>query len=178
MWVIFRKRRSVDKVTLRREIAKLVLDLKRLHRMAFYYESRIEGKISNYRERLKYTEDPAVRRALVENVRMYEKALKVIARIEVALEAIVVRLDTLGLLNLSVKEVALIKEVLRRVKDMSSGIPDISLIAEDISERADNLLTYLPGHKVYDIHVTQEANQILQDALKVAEKRVHESLAA
>ncbi len=169
---MFFGRRKVDRSTMRREVAKLIIDLKQLHRRAYYYRSRLENKILNYMERLKYVEDPALRREILRNIEMYKKALEVITRIEAIFEIMIVKLDTLGLLNVTVKEIALIKEVLSNVKSMSEGIPDISLIVEDIIERAGDLLTYLPETRTYTIHVNEEANQVLVDAGRVAEERL------
>jgi len=169
--VLFR-RRKVDKSSMRREVAKLIIDLKQLHRRAYYYRSRLENKILNYMERLKYVENPALRGEILRNVEMYKKALKVVTRIEAILEVMIVKLDTLGLLNVTVKEIALIKEVLSNVKSMSEGIPDISLIIEDIIERAGDLLTYIPETRTYTIHVSEEASQVIADAGRVAEERL------
>ncbi len=166
------RRRKVDKSSMRREVAKLIIDLKQLHRRAYYYRSRLENKILNYMERLKYVENPALRGEILRNVEMYKKALKVVTRIEAILEVMIVKLDTLGLLNVTVKEIALIKEVLSNVKSMSEGIPDISLIIEDIIERAGDLLTYIPETRTYTIHVSEEASQVIADAGRVAEERL------
>ncbi len=169
---MFFRRRKIDKSTIRREVAKLIIDLKQLHRRAYYYRSRLEHKILNYTERLKYVEDPALREEISRNIEMYKKALEVITRIEAIFEIIIVKLDTLGLLNVTVKEIALIKEVLSNVKGMSEGIPDISLIVEDIIERAGDLLTYLPETGTYTVHINEEASQVLADAGRVAEERL------
>ena len=157
---------------MRREVAKLIIDLKQLHRRAFYYRSRLENKILNYRERLRYAEDPALKEEILRNIEMYKKALEVITRIEAIFEIMIVKLDTLGLLNVTVKEIALIKEVLNNVRRMSKGIPDISLIVEDIIERAGDLLTYIPETRTYTIHVSEEASQVMADAGRVAEERL------
>lgn len=169
---MFFRRRKIDKSTMRREVAKLIIDLKQLHRRTFYYRSRLENKILNYMERLKYVEDPALRGEILRNIEMYKKALEVITRIEAIFEIMIVKLDTLGLLNVTVKEIALIKEVLSNVKSMSEGIPDISLIVEDIIERAGDLLTYIPETRTYTIHVNEEASQVIADAGRVAEERL------
>ena len=169
---MFFRRRKIDRSTMRREVARLIIDLKQLHRRAYYYRSRLENKILNYRERLKYVEDPALRKEIFRNIEMYRRALEVITRIEAIFEIMIVKLDTLGLLNVTAKEIALIKEVLSNVKEMSEGIPDISLIVEDIIERAGDLLTYIPETKTYTVYVGEEASQVLADAGRVAEEKL------
>ncbi len=174
--MIFR-RRVVSKSVLRREIAKLILDLKQLHKRVFFYRSRLESKIMNYEERLKYVSSEDIANAIRRNIEMYSNALKVIMRIEAVLELMIVKLDTLGMLNITFKEIALMKKVLENVREMSKGIPDISLIVEDMSERAGDLLDYMPEtpSSSLNIYVSSEASKILEDASKVAESRLRES---
>ncbi len=173
---MFFRRKKLDRATARMKIAKVLIDLKQLHKRAFFYRSRLESKIRDYRNKLNYVTDPALRNSYVKSIDMYEQALKSISTVEATLELLIIRLETLGLLGTSVKELIMIKEVLKGIKGSSELIPDLSLIAEDISERVGDLLEYFPVTRELMITASSEAQNILREAEVVAKEKEKESL--
>ncbi len=172
--MIFRRKRP-DKITLRRETAKVIIDLKQLHKRAFYYRSRLENKIKTYEEKLLYIDDPSLRKSVIQNIAMYKNALKVVSNIEAVLELLVVRLETLGLLGVTAREIMLIREVLAKIKGTTDWIPEISLIAEDIIERTGDLLEYFPATSEFIAYTSTEADKILKEAEVIAQEKLRES---
>ena len=169
--MIFR-RRKLDKSMARREMARIIIDLKQLHKRAYYYRALLESKIAENKERLSYAASDEVRSAIVRNIRMYADALKAVSYIEAVLELLIVRLETLGLLGLTVKEIVLVKEILKGIKDLTSIMPDISLISEDLKERIADLMEYFPITHSVLVMASSEAKKIMGEAEVIAEERL------
>jgi len=169
--LIFR-RRKLDKSMARREMARIIIDLKQLHKRAYYYRALLESKIAENKERLSYAASDEVRSAIVRNIRMYADALKAVSYIEAVLELLIVRLETLGLLGLTVKEIVLVKEILKGIKDLTSIMPDISLISEDLKERIADLMEYFPITHSVLVMASSEAKKIMGEAEVIAEERL------
>ncbi len=170
MVVLFRKK-SLDRSVARREMAKIVIDLKQLHKRAFYYRERLESKVRELKGKLPYIDDERLKKSLIENIRMYENALKVVSNIEAALELLIIRLETLGLLGMTVKEMIMIKEVLKKLRGSTEWISDLSLIAEDISERVGDLLEFFPAPQHTVISASAEAEKIIKEAEVIAKEK-------
>jgi hypothetical protein len=170
MVVLFR-RKSLDRAIARREMAKIVIDLKQLHKRAFYYRERLDSKIKELEGKLPYIDDEHLRGSVLQNIRMYKNALKVVSNIEAALELLIVRLETLGLLGMTVKEMLMIKEVLKKLKGSTEWVSDLSLIAEDISERVGDLLEYFPAPQQTVISASAEAEKIIKEAEVIAKEK-------
>ncbi len=165
-------RRKPSKYEIRRELARVLIDLKQLHKRAFHYRSRIEGKIKEYEEKLLYATDEGMRQEYIKNISMYQNALRVISKVEATLELLIIRLETLGLLGVTAKEIILIKDVLKKIKDFTDWIPDISLITEDIMERAGDLLDYFPTPPDFSPESSREADKILEEAEVIAKEKM------
>ncbi|MCD6324021.1 MAG: hypothetical protein J7L55_02795 [Desulfurococcales archaeon] len=174
---VFFRRKRLDRATARVEIAKVLIDLKQLHKRAFFYRSRLETKIRDYTEKISYISDPKLRDSYLKSIEMYRQALSAISSVEATLELLIVRLETLGLLGTSVKELLMIKEVLRNIKGSAQLIPDLSLIAEDISERVSDLLEYFPVSRDLIVSASAEAKSIIQEAEVVAKEKEKGSVA-
>ena len=166
------RRKKLDKALARREMARVVINLKQLHKRAYYYRTMLESKIAQNKEKLAYAEDENLKRTLLENIRMYTDALKAVSYVEAVLELLIVRLETLGYLGLTVKEIALVREVLKGIKDSASIMPDISLISEDISERITDLMDYLPITDSTLTIASSEAKKIISEAEVIAKERL------
>ncbi len=169
---MFFRKRKLDKASARREMARIVINLKQLHKRAYYYRSMLESKIVQNKERLAYVEDEGLKRTIIQNIKMYTDALRAVSYVEAVLELLIVRLETLGFLGLTIKEIALVKEVLKGIKDSTSIMPDISLISEDISERITDLMDYLPVTDSTLTIASSEAKKIISEAEVIAKERM------
>ena len=174
---LFRRRR-IDRKMLKRKIAEVIIDLKQLHKRAYVWRARLEERIKDYETKLQYETVQEKRIAIANSIAMYKKALRLITNIEVALELLLLRIETLNLLRLTGNELVMIKVVLRNIRGFTEGFPDISVITEDLVERVNDLIQYLPPLESADYVVTaeSEAKKILEEAKILAEERLKESM--
>jgi len=174
---LFRRRR-IDSKVLKRRIAEVIIDLKQLHKRAYVWRARLEERIKDYEVKLRYETIQEKRIAIANSIVMYKKALKLITNVEVALELLLLRVETLNLLRLTGSELVMIKTVLRDIKGLTEGFPDISVITEDLVERVNDLIQYLPTIESADYVITaeSEAKKILEEARVIAQERLKESI--
>ncbi|MCD6427991.1 MAG: hypothetical protein J7L12_00035 [Desulfurococcales archaeon] len=176
---LFRRKR-VDSRVLKRKIAEVIIDLKQLHKRAYVWRARLEERIRDYEIKLKYETIQEKRVAIANSIAMYKRALRLITNIEVALELLLLRVETLNLLRLTGNELVMIKTVLRDIRKFTEGFPDISVITEDLVERVNDLIQYLPalGSSDYVVMAENEAKKILEEAKVLAEERLKESISS
>jgi len=174
---LFRRRRFDSKV-LKRKIAEVIIDLKQLHKRAYVWRARLEERIRDYEIKLQYETVQEKRVAIANSIAMYKRALRLITNIEVALELLLLRVETLNLLRLTGNELVMIKTVLRDIRGFTEGFPDISVITEDLVERVNDLIQCLPtlGSADYVVMAESEAKKILEEAKVLAEERLKESI--
>jgi len=174
--ILFRKRS--DRRILKRKIAEVIIDLKQLHKRAYVWRARLEERIRDYEIKLQYETIKEKKVALANSIAMYRKALHIITKIEVALELLLLRVETLNLLKLTGDELIMIKTVLSDIRGFTEGFPDISVITEDLVERVNDLIQYLPSFESagYTVKAEDEAKKILEEARILAEERLKESM--
>lgn len=164
--MIFRKR--PDRALLRREVARIIYDLKHLHRRVVTYIARLERIISHYEGILKYESNQSRKNNYLTTINIYKAALKRLKAVDVILEYLTMKIETLSLLELGGREVALIKEVLPDVRKLVEGLPDISLIVEDLLERSSDLISIFPLSQEVLVKASSDAKRILDEARAVA----------
>ncbi len=174
---LFRRRR-IDSKVLKRKIAEVIIDLKQLHKRAYVWRARLEERIRDYEIKLQYETVQEKRIAIANSIAMYKRALRLITNIEVALELLLLRVETLNLLRLTGNELVMIKTVLRDIRGFTEGFPDISVITEDLVERVNDLIQCLPTLESADyvVMAESEAKKILEEAKVLAEERLKESI--
>lgn len=174
--ILFRRRSNSRE--LKRKIAEVIIDLKQLHKRAYVWRARLEERIRDYEVRLRYETIEEKKVAVANSIAMYRRALRLITKIEVALELLLLRLETLNLLKLTGDELIMIKSVLGSIKGFTEGFPDISVITEDLVERVNDLIQYLPalGEPSYTVKAEGEARKILEEARVLAEERLKETI--
>lgn len=120
--------------------------------------------------------EPFLRNEIVNNLRVYEGLYKSLTRMEAALEVLIIKLETLGLLNVSTKDLSVVKEVLSKLRSEVSNIPDVSMVIDDLIDRANDLLEFETGVREGTSGVTEvgEASKVLSEAEIIAKERLRE----
>ncbi|MEM4486319.1 MAG: hypothetical protein QW116_03640, partial [Zestosphaera sp.] len=123
-----------------RSIGRLIIDLKQLHKRVFFYRVKVQDNIERLQSRLTQVDEPQIRNEILNNIRIYVNLCKTLLQIEAVLEVLIVKLESLGLLNISVRDISVVKEVLTRLRSQVSEIPDVSMVVDDLIDRSNDLL--------------------------------------
>lgn len=147
-----------------------------MHKRVFFYRSKVQESINRLQSRLSQVNEPFLRNEIVNNLRVYEGLYKSLTRMEAALEVLIIKLETLGLLNVSTKDLSVVKEVLSKLRNEVSNIPDVSMVIDDLIDRANDLLEFETGVREGAPGVTEvgEASKVLSEAEIIAKERLRE----
>jgi len=91
------------------------------------------------------------------------------------LEVLIIRVETLTLLNLTAKDLAVIKNVVQELKRYSFNIPELSIIIEDIDDKVNDLIHDTKGgfsESSMNIVVSDDARKIINEAELIAESKL------
>ncbi len=174
--MIFNKRRTRSDML--RSSGRLIIDLKHLHKRTYYYRIRLEESMSKIKDRLKEESNVAVRKSLEENLRILTKVYNTVINVEIVLEVLITRLETLGLLNITPREILMLKEVLKEITP-AEGLPnDLALIIEDLIDRANDLLDFMPVDNEVRVMASNEARNIIKEAEFIAKQKKEELISS
>ncbi|MEM0362172.1 MAG: hypothetical protein QXD36_04555 [Sulfolobales archaeon] len=98
-----------------------------------------------------------------------------LAKMSAILEVLIIRVETLTLLNLTAKDLAVIKNVVRELKRYSFNIPELSIIIEDIDDKVNDLIHDTKGgfsESSMNIVVSDDARKIINEAELIAESKL------
>lgn len=160
-----------------RSVGRLIIDLKQLHKRVFFYRVKVQDSVDRLQNRLTQVEEPQLKNEILTNIRTYVNLHKTLLQVEAVLEVLIVKLETLGILNVSVKDISVVKEVLTKLRSQVSEIPDVSMIVDDLIDRTNDLLEFSvdsPGEGLVMPEV-DEVKKVLSEAEVVARERLKES---
>lgn len=151
--------------------------MKQLHKRVFFYRVKVEDSVGRLQNRLTQVEEPQLKNEVLTNIRTYMNLHKTLLQIEAVLEVLIVKLETLGLLNVSVKDISLVKEILTKLRSQVSGIPDVSMIVDDLIDRTNDLLEFSVDSPREGLVVPEvdEVKKVLSEAEVIARERLKES---
>lgn len=172
--MIFNNRRTRADVL--RSSGRLIVDLKQLHKRTYYYRVRLEESMSKIKSRLEEEDNVAIKKSLEDNLKTFTKIYNTVVGIEITLEVLITRLETLGLINITSREILMLKEVLKEVMP-KEGLPnDLTLIIEDLIDRANDLLDFMPVNNEIKVMASNEAKNIIKEAELIAKQRSEETI--
>jgi len=148
--------------------------LKQLHKKVFFYRSRVQENIDRLQNRLTQVNEPLLRDEIVRNIRIYESLYKSLVKVEALLEVLIVRLETIGFINVTSNDILVVKEVLNKVSGDVREIPDLSVVLEDLVDRANDILDTFPESRNLSLPNVDEARKIISEAEVLAKEKLKE----
>jgi len=168
--LIFRRRR--DKYSIRLKYVRLLYDLKHLQNRIKVYIARLEDRVERLRIKMKELNDDKVRREYVKLLNTYMNLVSKLKVVDTALEHLMLRVETLSLLDSISLQVGMIKSLLSRVRGYVKGLPDVELIIEDLIERATELMGDFGNIKIeLNENIEDEARKIIEAASATYKRR-------
>jgi len=168
--LIFRRRR--DKYSIRLKYVRLLYDLKHLQNRIKVYIARLEDRVERLRIKMKELNDDKVRREYVKLLNTYMNLVSKLKVVDTALEHLMLRVETLSLLDSISLQVGMIKSLLSRVRGYVKGLPDVELIIEDLIERATELMGDFGNIKIeLNVNIEDEARKIIEAASATYKRR-------
>ncbi|MGC8975559.1 MAG: hypothetical protein ACP5KB_05115, partial [Thermoprotei archaeon] len=155
-------------------VGKFIIDLKQLHKKVFFYRSRVQENIDRLQNRLTQVNEPLLRDEIVRNIRIYESLYKSLVKVEALLEVLIVRLETIGFINVTSNDILVVKEVLNKVSGDVREIPDLSVVLEDLVDRANDILDTFPESRNLSLPNVDEARKIISEAEVLAKEKLKE----
>lgn len=148
--------------------------MKQLHKKVFFYRSRVQENIDRLQNRLTQVNEPLLRDEIVRNIRIYESLYKSLVKVEALLEVLIVRLETIGFINVTSNDILVVKEVLNKVSGDVREIPDLSVVLEDLVDRANDILDTFPESRNLSLPNVDEARKIISEAEVLAKEKLKE----
>jgi len=170
--LIFRRRK--DKRDIRLKYVRLLYDLKHLQSRVKIYITRLEGRIKQLEVKIRRLKDKEAVREYVKLLNLYKSLINKLRTVDTSLEHLMIRIETLTLLDSISLQIGMIKLLLSRVRSYVKGLPDIELIVEDLIERANELISDFGNIKDdlnLNVKIENEVKKILETASVAAEKR-------
>ena len=170
--MIFRRRK--DKRDIRLKYVRLLYDLKHLQSRVKIYITRLEGRIKQLEVKIRRLKDKEAVREYVKLLNLYKNLINKLRIVDTSLEHLMIRVETLSLLDSISPQIGMIKLLLSRVRSYVKGLPDIELIVEDLIERANELISDFGNIKDdlnLNVKIENEVKKILETASVAAEKR-------
>jgi division protein CdvB (Snf7/Vps24/ESCRT-III family) len=158
-----------------RSVGKFIIDLKQLHKKVFFYRSRVQENISRLQNRLAQVNEPLLRNEILRNIKVYEGLYNSLVKVEALLEVLIIKLETIGFINVTSNDIATVKEVLSKMMSDVREIPDLSIVLEDLVDRANDILDTFPESRSMLLPDVEEARKIISEAEVVAKEKLKET---
>ncbi len=158
-----------------RYIGKFIIDLKQLHKKVFFYRSRVQENINRLQNRLAQVNEPLLRNEILRNIKIYESLHNSLVKVEALLEVLIIKLETIGFINVTSNDIATAKEVLSKMMGDVREIPDLSIVLEDLVDRANDILDTFPESRNMLLPDVEEAKKIISEAEVVAKEKLKET---
>ncbi|MEO3992909.1 MAG: hypothetical protein QN229_01150 [Desulfurococcaceae archaeon TW002] len=148
--------------------------MKQLHKKVFFYRSRVQESINRLQNRLAQTEEPLLKNEIIRNIKIYENLYKSLVMVESLLEVLIIKLETIGFVNVTTNDILVVKDVLSKVAGDVREIPDLSVVLEDLVDRANDILDTFPESKGVLIPSMEETKKIISEAEVIAKEKLKE----
>lgn len=157
-----------------RNVGKFITDLKQLHKKVFFYRSRVQENINRLQNRLTQVNEPLLKNEILRNIKIYENLYRSLVKVEALLEVLIIKLETIGFINVTTNDIFLVKEVLSRMMGDVREIPDLSVVLDDLVDRANDILDAFPGSRDMLFPRVEEAEKIISEAEVIAKEKLKE----
>lgn len=140
----------------------------------FFYRSRVQESINRLQNRLTQVNEPLLRNEILRNIKIYENLYKSLTKTEALLEVLIIKLETIGFINVTTNDILIVKDVLNRIRGDISEIPDLSIVLDDLVDRANDILDDFPESKSISLPDVEEAKKIISEAENIAKEKLKE----
>lgn len=157
-----------------RNVGKFIIDLKQLHKRVFFYRSRVQENINRLQNRLAQTEEPLLKNEIIRNIKIYENLYRSLVKVEALLEVLIIKLETIGFINVTTNDILVVKDVLGKMAGDVREIPDLSVVLEDLVDRANDILDTFPESRSMLLPSVDETRKIISEAEVIAKEKLKE----
>ncbi|MEM0244044.1 MAG: hypothetical protein QXM42_02270 [Zestosphaera sp.] len=157
-----------------RNVGKFITDLKQLHKKVFFYRSRVQENINRLQNRLAQVEEPLLKNEIIRNIKIYENLYRSLVKVEALLEVLVIKLETIGFINVTTNDILVVKEVLNSMVGDVREIPDLSVVLDDLVDRANDILDTFPESRSVLLPNVEETKKIISEAEVIAKEKLKE----
>jgi len=157
-----------------RNVGKFITDLKQLHKKVFFYRSRVQENINRLQNRLAQVEEPLLKNEIIRNIKIYENLYRSLVKVEALLEVLVIKLETIGFINVTTNDILVVKEVLNSMVGDVREIPDLSVVLDDLVDRANDILDTFPESRSVLLPSVEETKKIISEAEVIAKEKLKE----
>ncbi|MEM4594264.1 MAG: hypothetical protein QXU80_04460, partial [Zestosphaera sp.] len=155
-------------------VGKFITDLKQLHKKVFFYRSRVQENINRLQNRLAQVEEPLLKNEIIRNIKIYENLYRSLVKVEALLEVLVIKLETIGFINVTTNDILVVKEVLNSMVGDVREIPDLSVVLDDLVDRANDILDTFPESRSVLLPSVEETKKIISEAEVIAKEKLKE----
>ncbi len=137
--------------------------------------SKVTSKVEAMGSKLQSSENPEVRRSLVKELESLRLLTRSLAKMSAILEVLIIRVETLTLLSLTAKDLAVIKGVVQELKKYSFNIPELSIIIEDIDDKVNDLIRETRGNfneSSVSAVVGEDVRKVIGEAELIADSKL------
>jgi division protein CdvB (Snf7/Vps24/ESCRT-III family) len=135
----------------------------------------VQENISRLQNRLAQVNEPLLRNEILRNIKVYEGLYNSLVKVEALLEVLIIKLETIGFINVTSNDIATVKEVLSKMMSDVREIPDLSIVLEDLVDRANDILDTFPESRSMLLPDVEEAKKIISEAEVVAKEKLKET---
>ncbi|MEM3141837.1 MAG: hypothetical protein QW656_01285 [Zestosphaera sp.] len=148
--------------------------MKQLHKKVFFYRSRVQENINRLQNRLAQVEEPLLKNEIIRNIKIYENLYRSLVKVEALLEVLVIKLETIGFINVTTNDILVVKEVLNSMVGDVREIPDLSVVLDDLVDRANDILDTFPESRSVLLPSVEETKKIISEAEVIAKEKLKE----
>lgn len=157
-----------------RNVGKFITDLKQLHKKVFFYRCRVQESINRLQNRLAQVNEPLLKNEIIRNIKIYENLFRSLVKVEALLEVLIIKLETIGFINVTTNDILVVKEVLNKMMGDVREIPDLSVVLDDLVDRANDILDTFPESRNMLFPSVEETRKIISEAEVIAKEKLKE----
>lgn len=157
-----------------RNVGKFITDLKQLHKKVFFYRCRVQENINRLQNRLAQVNEPLLKNEIIRNIKIYENLYRSLVKVEAILEVLIIKLETIGFINVTTNDILVVKEVLNKMMGDVREIPDLSVVLDDLVDRANDILDTFPESRSMLFPSVEETKKVISEAEVIAKEKLKE----
>ncbi len=148
-----------------------------IRRLSYRREKLFEMLIEYTRKGLK-----EIAASYSNEIAQLDKMINELTKIQVALERVAIRAETIAMTGVAIGQVVSLKGVIKELKkSLGAVIPDVSMVLSDLEGHIESAMAELEYHGGNESMITvptssAEVNKILREAEEIAKMKIEESM--
>lgn len=126
--------------------------------------------------RLSTVADPKSREELTRELAAMRNFVSTMTKLSALLEVLIVRVETLSTLGATLKDIMVVKAIVKDLRSYASVVPELSIIVEDVEDKVNDLLHSSRGEyqslNISEAVVNEEVKKIVEEANAIAASKL------